>query len=548
MTVQANQGFGVTVFTTGAGSGGGGSTTPGGGTGTIQYNNAGAFAGAAGVTTDGTTLTVSGSSASDMLHITQTGAGNALVVEDSANPDSSPFVIDTNGKVIVGATVAPPTIETIAPLASLSSAAASTAAQDFGIYNYQNAGGSARVRVGSKVFFARSRSATVGSLGGLVTNGDMLGQARFVGDDGSALLAGAEITAEVDGVAASGSMPGRLTFSTTASGASTPTERMRIDATGQVGIGTNPAAGRTLAVGKTITGSTTSRAIAATGAIQADVTTTGSYFATSASTAASTTLANLHHYSSLQGSFGAGTFVSIQAAFYAEAAMIGAANNYGVYGLIPAGVSRTITTVDRTSNVVTITTSAAHGYLAGQSVTVAAVTNTGVNGTFTITAVPTTATFTYAQVGADIPSGADTGTTVIVGRYNAYMAGTAPNYFNGSVGIGTLTGLNKLDINGSLGRGAPVTKTGNFTLAATENWIIVNNASADTTVTLPAASLWTGRELMLKNLSATYTVISASSNVVPIDGTTAGTAILAAGAGNNCTIVSDGTNWVVMRA
>jgi hypothetical protein len=101
MTVQANQGFGVSVFTTGSGSGGG-STTPGGGTSTVQYNNAGSFAGAAGITTDGTSLTVSGSSAGNLVRITQTGAGNALVVEDSANPDASPFVVAADGSVGVG--------------------------------------------------------------------------------------------------------------------------------------------------------------------------------------------------------------------------------------------------------------------------------------------------------------------------------------------------------------------------------------------------------------------------------------------------------------
>jgi hypothetical protein len=37
-----------------------------------------------------------------MLRITQTGAGNALLVEDSANPDSTPFVIDASGNVGIG--------------------------------------------------------------------------------------------------------------------------------------------------------------------------------------------------------------------------------------------------------------------------------------------------------------------------------------------------------------------------------------------------------------------------------------------------------------
>jgi hypothetical protein len=71
---------------------------------------------------------------------------------------------------------------------------------------------------------------------------------------------------------------------------------------------------------------------------------------------------------------------------------------------------RSITTVARTTNITTITTSVAHGYSVGDSVTVAAVTNTSVNGTFTIATVPTTTTFTYSNSGTNIVSGADTGT------------------------------------------------------------------------------------------------------------------------------------------
>jgi hypothetical protein len=42
-------------------------------------------------------------------------------------------------------------------------------------------------------------------------------------------------------------------------------------------------------------------------------------------------------------------------------------------------------------------------------------------------------------------------------------------------------------------------------------------------------------------------LVSASSNVVLIDGTVAGTAILLAVVGNWATMVSDGTNWVIMQ-
>jgi len=52
--------------------------------------------------TVGAGVVISGSTATDALRITQTGAGNALVVEDSTNPDSTPFVVDSLGNVGIG--------------------------------------------------------------------------------------------------------------------------------------------------------------------------------------------------------------------------------------------------------------------------------------------------------------------------------------------------------------------------------------------------------------------------------------------------------------
>jgi hypothetical protein len=57
-----------------------------------------------------------------------------------------------------------------------------------------------------------------------------------------------------------------------------------------------------------------------------------------------------------------------------------------------------------TSNVATVTTSAAHNFTVGQRVRIANVANTVFNGTFTVLTVPTSTTFTYAKTNANIAS------------------------------------------------------------------------------------------------------------------------------------------------
>jgi hypothetical protein len=93
---------------------------------------------------------------------------------------------------------------------------------------------------------------------------------------------------------------------------------------------------------------------------------------------------------------------------------------------------------------------------------------------------------------------------------------------------------------------APVTYTANFSVAATDVWIINNKSGSSCTATLPAASGYSGRVLYFQNYQA-QTLISASSNVVAIGGGAAGTSILLANAGDQSTLVSDGTNWIMMQ-
>ena len=79
-----------------------------------------------------------------------------------------------------------------------------------------------------------------------------------------------------------------------------------------------------------------------------------------------------------------------------------------------SAVTPAISNVALTSNVATITANA-HGYAVGQSVVIAGLTNTVLNGTYTITAVATN-TFTYAKTNDNIVSVADTGTAKVAAK------------------------------------------------------------------------------------------------------------------------------------
>jgi hypothetical protein len=74
----------------------------------------------------------------------------------------------------------------------------------------------------------------------------------------------------------------------------------------------------------------------------------------------------------------------------------------------PASAALTVSNKALTSNVATITTSAAHGLFVGDTVKITGV-DTTFNGTWTITTVPSTTTFTYARTATNVTSGASSG-------------------------------------------------------------------------------------------------------------------------------------------
>jgi len=114
-----------------------------------------------------------------------------------------------------------------------------------------------------------------------------------------------------------------------------------IDGDGRVAIGGTPNSGVNLYVPKAITGSVNAIGIHNLGIIQSDVTSSAVYFRTNAQTAASAfTLATISHYTAAQATIGAGSAVTNQWGFFADASLTGATNNYGFYSNIASGTNR----------------------------------------------------------------------------------------------------------------------------------------------------------------------------------------------------------------
>jgi hypothetical protein len=287
--------------------------------------------------TANTSGVISVNTSGDALRITQVGSGNALLVEDSTNPDSTPFAVKADGGVIVGYTTSvtgtgPATATS--PVAQVHGITNNTSS--LGLYNWSSTGSFV-----DTLSFNRSLSNTIGTFGGAVTSGVDLGAVSFSGDDGTSFIEGARIFAEVDGTPGTNDMPGRLVFSTTADGASSPTERMRINSSGNVGIGASSLTGYAILSQNNITGATTSYGMVAANTVQSDVTTTGSYFQTSGRTAAASfTLANMQHFTATQSTIGAGSTVTNQYGFSAASSLTGATNNYGFHSNIASGTGR----------------------------------------------------------------------------------------------------------------------------------------------------------------------------------------------------------------
>jgi len=119
-------------------------------------------------------------------------------------------------------------------------------------------------------------------------------------------------------------------------------ERMRIDTSGNVGIGgTADAFAKVHVKGTLVTASTISIGYYMTGISPSSTTNTTYAFATNLFTqAASYTLSNYTHYFAYQNSIGAGSSITNQHGYYVDGSLTGATNNYGFYSAIASGTNR----------------------------------------------------------------------------------------------------------------------------------------------------------------------------------------------------------------
>lgn len=149
--------------------------------------------------------------------VTQTGSGNAFVVEDSASTDATPFVIDASGNVGIG---------TSSPSSILHVAASSMLAR------WQSAGVQARHLMLHSQGTIASPTATQAGNAIFTLEGRGYGATGYNAASRGLVAAFAEEnhTDSAQGVG--------LNFTTTATGTTTTTEKLRITGAGNVGIGT----------------------------------------------------------------------------------------------------------------------------------------------------------------------------------------------------------------------------------------------------------------------------------------------------------------------
>jgi len=150
--------------------------------------------------------------------------------------------VDSSGRALFGTSTVPSNKNSVTPTFAISASGVNGAAQ---ITRHTSVG------AGGALLELSATRGTSNTDYTILQSGDGIGTVDFSGADGNEFVVAAAIQAAVDGTPGDNDMPGRLVFSTTADGASSPTERCRISNSGGFSVGTiaNPGAGAIYATG-----------------------------------------------------------------------------------------------------------------------------------------------------------------------------------------------------------------------------------------------------------------------------------------------------------
>ena len=176
--------------------------------------------------------------ADKIIHIGDTDTALRFPAADTITAETGgaeAIRINNSGQFLVGVTAARTMLSGYTPSLQVEG----TANSDSSLSIVENISAAS----GPSIWFGKTRGGSLGD-NTIVQDGDELGTIVFNGADGTDVQSmGAFIRASVDGTPGSNDMPGRITIHTTADGASSPTERLRIDSSGRVLIGgtSNPS-------------------------------------------------------------------------------------------------------------------------------------------------------------------------------------------------------------------------------------------------------------------------------------------------------------------
>lgn len=549
MTIQANQGFGVSIF--GATSAGGGSTSPGGSSGQLQYNASGSFGGMAGTSWDDTnrSLTLTGATVTTsqpVLNLSQTW--NAGAVTFTGLKFNATDTASASGSLLADLQVGGVSKFSVNKAGSIIVPAATYSVVNFGVSStegwnlisngaYYMRAGVSTVGISSSSLMLASAARLEWSLGNPGANGAdltltraaaaslQLGQADAAAPVAQTLQVQSVVAGTSNTAGANWTLKGSAGTGTGAGGSII----FQVAPAGSSGTAQNA-----YATALTIAGDRTAT-------FAAGIVSNVNSFSTTSNTISNGTIGVNLFSSSVYIQSSTTTGIGFTVSGTAGNILVSSSGSYGFTTTTPGSTGADVLLLRDAANTLALR----NGTSAQEFRVYSTYTSAAVNSYVTIAMNSGNCYFgTYSNGGSAgaLIFSTNNGTRWQINSNGHFVNDTDNTYDLG--GAATNGRVRTIYSGGGYSAASPAIKTGNYS-QATADYSLIFNGTGSITLTLLAASTYPGKVLYVKTIAA-QTVVSASSNVKPIDSDTAGTAILAATAGKWAMLQSDGTNWIIM--